>query len=191
MAAVAEALHELHDQSIVLPQLRAVADFEGVEKLRHALNEAMQALRVGVVQEEMVENIKKIALPQVRHQFLAIRPQLLNLPVMSLVEPVYPDVNLVAEFGKVSADFLAHHEIRNVAQAVEDFQAAVDGVVVGDGDQVHATLLGRAIDVQRVGITVPAAEKPQVFRRPRVPRVDVHVGFEKLCRLPFNHAMLY
>jgi len=54
---------------------------------------------------------------------------------------------------------------------VEKFQTPVDGIVVGDGDQVHAAVLGEPVDINWTRVTVPAAQESQVLRVPGMARV--------------------
>ena len=61
---------------------------------------------------------------------------------------------------------------------LSELQPAVDAVVVGDRDQVHAPRLGRLIDGQRIGETVPALQEREVVVVAGMPGVDVEIGPE-------------
>ena len=118
-------------------------------------------------------------------------PELLDLPVLRFIQPVNPDVNGVVELRKVGAYFLAHDEVREVAETVEQLQATLDGIVVCDGDQVHPPALSRRVNVQRLGIAIPRAQEAEMFRPPREPTVAVQVGLVKLIELVLEHEIVY
>ena len=111
--------------------------------------------------------------------------------MLRLAEAIDANVNLVPEFGEVGADLLAQDEVRQVAEAVQEFQSAVDGIVVRNRDQVHSAALGGAIHFEGLRIAVAAAEKAQMLRLTRMPGMDVQIRFEQFCGLPFNHSLLY
>jgi hypothetical protein len=60
---------------------------------------------------------------------------------------LFEKVNSVAEFRKSGAHLFAHAEIRRVAQAVKQLETAIDGIVVGDGHEIHAPALRRPVDI--------------------------------------------
>ena len=62
-----------------------------------------------------------------------------------------------------------------VGIAVQQRQAAVDRVVVGDGHEVHAALLGEAVDLFRPVVGVAGVGDAEVLEG-RVDRVAVEVG---------------
>ena len=171
----------------MLSLLRAVADFKDVEQVRHAFDERVQAEEVCEVVEEMIQNVEDAGLAKLGNKLFAVRAQPLDLAMLSLIEAVDADVDFMVKLGKEGAYFLPDKEVGKIAEAVENFQAAVDGIVVGDRDQIHAAPLRRAIHVERLRIAVPRAEKAQMLCRARVPAMRVQISFVQLVRLPLNH----
>lgn len=111
--------------------------------------------------------------------------------MLRFVQPVNPEVNGVVEFRKSGADFFAGDEIRQVAQAVKQFEAAIEGIVVGYGHEVHSPALRRRVDIEGPGIAIPAAQEAEVLGPPRVKAVTVHIGLQQLVGLSLKHKMLY
>jgi hypothetical protein len=111
--------------------------------------------------------------------------------VLGFVQPVDPEVNRVVELGKRGTDFLTGDEIRPLAQAIEQLEATVEGIVVGDGHQVHSPALGRRVDIQGPGIAIPAAQEAEVLGPPRVKAVAVHISLQQLVGLSLKHKMVY
>ena len=72
--------------------------------------------------------------------------------------------------------FLAHDEIRGVRMRGKKLEAAVDGVVIRERDEIHATRLGPAIDVFRRRIAITALEEPHVAGLRGGTGVHVKVG---------------
>jgi len=132
--ASAAVFEQGQNERVMLPREGAVADFKHVKPLRHELNEFAQAGAVRKVVEEMVQNEEQVTLPQVKDEFRRVCPELLDFAVLGFVQAIDADVDGVAEFRKEGADFLAYDKVVEFAQAVEKVQAAVKGIVVGDGD---------------------------------------------------------
>ena len=64
---------------------------------------------------------------------------------------------------------------------VEKLEAAVDAVVIGDADEIHAARLGDAIDVVRRRIALARAQPVKVTRVARVIRVHVEIGLHDIA----------
>jgi hypothetical protein len=122
---------------------------------------------------------------------VGIGSQALDFTVLRFVQPVNPKVNGVLEFRKRGTDFFAGDKVFELAQAVKQFEATIEGIVVGDGHQVHTPALRRRVDFQGPGIAIPAAQEAEVLGPPRVKGVAVHIGLQQLVCLSLNHKMLY
>lgn len=128
---------------------------------------------------------------EVGNQFPGVRAQPLDFAVLRFVQPVNPEMNGVVEFRESGADFFAGDEILAFAQAVEYFQAPIEGIVVGDGDEVHPPALRRPVDIERPGIAIAAAQEAEVLGPPRVKAVTVHIRLPQPVCFSLNHKMLY
>ena len=71
--------------------------------------------------------------------------------------------------------FLGDEKIAERPRAGEQLQAAVNGVVVGESDQVHASGQRPLVDLRRIGVAVPCCQG-RYRAQTRVPRVDMQVG---------------
>ncbi len=69
--------------------------------------------------------------------------------------------------------FLADDHIVALRVSGEQLQRAIDRIVIGDGDEIHAARLRDAVDILRRGVAVAAAEKGQ--RAADAGRMGVHV----------------
>jgi len=190
-AGAAQAFQQGGNKAIVFVLLRAVPDFEHIEEFGHALREGTHPGRVREVMEKVVEREEEIRPAQVGHKFFAIGAQALDFAVLSFTQPINADVDRVVKLGKAGAHLLTHDEIGKLPTSVENFQAAVDRIMIREGDQVHSTALEGVVDIQRLGIAIPAAQEAEVFCPPRVEAVAVQVGFIELVKLSLNHEMLY
>jgi hypothetical protein len=74
---------------------------------------------------------------------------------------------------------------------VKQLETAIDGIMVGDRQQIHAPAFRRPVDVEGPGIAIPAAQEAEVLGPPRVKAVAVHVGLQQLVWLSLNYTMLY
>jgi len=141
--------------------------------------------------EEVVQSKQKVLFAEVGNQFLRIGAQALDFTVLRFVQPINSEVNRVAELGKGGADFFAGDEVLKFAQAFKEFEAAIEGIVVGDGDEVHAPALRRQIDIEGPRIAITAAQEAEMLGPPRVEGVAVHIRFQQLVSLSLSHKMLY
>jgi len=180
LRAPAITLEDFKDEGIVLALHRPVSNFEYVKQLGHALDEIAGARKIGEFVEKMVEDKEEARLTQIAHEFLAVRAQRLDFTVLGFAQPVDSNMNLVPKFRKEGGDFFSHNEIGEVAEAMEHFQAPVDRIVIGDRHQIHTPLFRLAVNVQRSGVTVARAQKPQMLYRTRVTGVAVQVGLIEL-----------
>jgi hypothetical protein len=141
--------------------------------------------------EEVVEREQKILLAKVGNEFLDVEAKTLDFAVLRFVQPVNPEVHGVVELPKSGVDLFAGDEIVAGAQAFKQFEAAIDRIVVSNGDEVHPAALGRPVDIEGAGIAIPAAQKAEVLGPPRVKGVAVHVRLQQLVFLSLKDKMLY
>ena len=90
-------------------------------------------------------------------------------------KPPYQDVHLALIVGKICCHLLA----KNHSGQVRNLQAAGDGVVIGDGYEVHADVAQTIIQLKRVRITgrkFKAAEHPVGSAR-AVTGMNMQIGF--------------
>ncbi len=91
---------------------------------------------------------------QVVHQVVDVFAQAGDVGVVRLGQVPGQHVDLAAVFGEIGGDFLADEGVVQVG----DFKAARQGVVVGDGDQVHAPAAGDVVQRLGVGVAFRAAQ---------------------------------
>src|SRR5262249_53312063 len=102
-------------------------------------------------------------------------------------DPVAEDMNRLGLAGEAGGQLLGDEAVVTVRQ----LQAAVDRVVVGDRDEVHAAPLGELVDLLRGGRALGQAERsldPEP-RELRSGRMAVHVYSGSHRRLPARVAL--
>ncbi len=78
--------------------------------------------------------------------------------------------------GNQAFDLFADEEVVRVGMAVEKLEAAVDAVVIGQGDDVHAPRFRDAIDGLGLRVAVARAQESHVAGVAGMVGVDVQVG---------------
>ena len=86
--------------------------------------------------------------------------------MLRFVQPVNPEVNGVVELRKSGADLFPGDEVIARAEAFKQFESAIDGIMVGNGDEIHPPALGRRVDIEGPGIAIPAAQEAEVLGPP-------------------------
>ncbi len=107
--------------------------------------------------EGMGQRMANFRLIQIRDQFKDILATLLNVQVLGLGDVISQNMHFAAILGKTGGDFLADEGIRKVG----DLQAALQGVVVRDGDQAHPLIPQRVVNVPWFGVAFRTADLPQ------------------------------
>jgi hypothetical protein len=84
-------------------------------------------------------------------------------------------MNLAGILRKISGDLLAKESVGEVA----NFQTTVDGVVVGDRDEIHFALEQLSMQLARVGIRIRKIKPPEepFFRTRAETGVNVKITF--------------
>ncbi len=167
------------------------AEDEGGGVAEEAVAQAVEALEVAEEEDELLEvrggefvveamervrdGVGELLLREVGLEVEDVFAQALELGVLRLAQAPDEDVDGAAVFGEVGGDLLAEED----AGAIGDLEAAVDGVVVGEGDEIHAARPERIVEVAGLGVAggkAGAAEEP--FRRARaVAGVEMEIGF--------------
>jgi hypothetical protein len=155
VAVAVEALEMAEEEDELLDVRPGEAFVEAVEWVRDGVDD----LRGGEVTLEVED----------------VLAQGVDFAVLQLGDAPDEDVGLAAIFRKTGADLFADED----AGEVGDFEAALDAVVIGDGDQVHAAIA--QLLVKRAGFRTAireadAAEEP-LGRPAAVAGVKMEVGF--------------
>ena len=126
----------------------------------------------------MVQREEDVGLAQPRGDVEDVPPQRLHVAVQRLGHAVDAEVHLDAGVGQPARHLLADDDVGSAGTRDEQLERAVDRVVIGDGDEIHAARLGDAVDVLGRRVAVAAAEKRQRAADLRVAGVDVEIGAE-------------
>ena len=133
-------------QLVVRPQHRAVAGFERrdlVEQRQVVVERNLAAVEV----QQVVEREEHVGLAQAGGDVEHVAAERLQVAVQRLGHAVDTEVDLEVRARKPARHLLAHDEVRAVGMGGQELEAAVDGVVIGDRDQIHAARLGDAVDL--------------------------------------------
>ena len=76
--------------------------------------------------------------------------------------PVHAEMDLKAAVRQPARHLFADDDVARVRHPLEQRERAVDRVVIGDRDEVHAARLGRRVDRLRPGIAIARAEEGDV-----------------------------
>ena len=134
--------------------------------------------------ELLVELIKRVR--NRMHQFFPgevglqiedIFPQSGDFAVLCLGQIPHQNVHPAAVCGKIGGDLLAQKD----AGQVGDFQRAIDGVVVGERDDIHAALAQQIVKRTGLRVAVGEIESPEqpIGRAVAEAGVQVEVGLHR------------
>jgi hypothetical protein len=114
-----------------------------------------------------------------------VPPEWLNLTVYALVEPIRanmsPERN-ARNSRKPAFNLFADEEIVSRGMTVQELEAPVDAVVIGDRDHVHASRFRHAVHRLRFGVAVASVQEPEMTGEPRVIRVQMQVRPHEVLR---------
>ena len=82
---------------------------------------------------------------QVGHSLMDVAAERLELAMDGLSQPVDAEMHDEIGVGPPAGHFLAHQEVGGVSVPVEELEATVDAVVIGDRDEIHAARTCHAI----------------------------------------------
>src|SRR5580704_11968085 len=94
----------------------------------------------------VIERVQDSLSAQIRSSLEDAAPQRLDFTVDFLIDAVRPDVHLERTGGEVAFDLLADEEIAGFGMPLEEFKAAVDAVMIGDGHEIHPPRFRGGID---------------------------------------------
>ena len=153
MGAV-ESLEALEEHQQLLDVLEAQPAVDAEQRMRHRVRDAM-----------VVEVVA---------QLVDVVAQALDVAVLPFVDAEHQAVDRAAVLGKAHRDLAGEEGARQV----RDLERAVDGVVIGEGDQRHVALATAAVDHQRIGVALGRADPlEQPLGRPiGEAAVNVQVG---------------
>ena len=124
--------------------------------------------------ERVGHRVRDVVLLEPGRQLVNVAPQRLNLRVLRLGDTPGEQVNLHIILGEKGRDFLADERPR----LARDLEAALNRVVVGEGDKIKPSLTQLAVERFRIGTTRGKIDLPQqpVARPGAVPRVEMEIG---------------
>ena len=170
---------------VVRRQHRAVARLDGRRRVDQQLEVALERQLALVEVERVVEREEDAGRAQVGGDLEGVAAQRLQLAMRDLGHPPRAEVDLDAPVGPGRAvdrqparHLFAQDHVAPVGRPAQQLEPAVDAVVIGDGDQVHAARLGRLVDGQRIGKAVPALEEREIVVVAGMPGMDVEIGPE-------------
>ena len=128
----------------------AVLDFNGGEVVVKPV-EVLELAEPGHTGEDMIDAEEKPFLGEVHQKRHEIGAPLQKLNVLPFADVVDADVHLGAA-GHPAGQLFADEEIRMAAQ----FFGALDRVMIGKREQIHAPALQHAVDFFRIAVTFSA-----------------------------------
>ena len=112
---------------------------------------------------------------QVLVQVVDVSSAALDLGMLFLVDPEDVDVDALPRLGKPRFHLFRDEEIVRVGVGVQEGEAAVDRVVVGNRHEIHAALFGDPVNLFRPVVRVPRVGDAEVLEC-RMNRMAVQVG---------------
>ena len=157
---VGQSFHDLGGQgrqylleALALPVVPGPVHFKVLEQ-QEELFEMVHGEPVVDAVEGVGQDVKDPLFMKVSRQIEDVLPHLLDLPVMGLGDVVDQHMDLATRVREIRGNLLADKRPRQVG----DFQRPVDGVVVGDGRQVHGPLFGDVVNLSRLCKTFRASQ---------------------------------
>ena len=107
--------------------------------------------------KQVIQREEDAGLAQRRRHLEDVAPQRLDARVQRLGHAVDAEVHLDRRVGEPAGHFFGHEEVVGAGMAVQELEAPVDAVVIGDGDEIHAARFGDAVDVLGPRIAIAAS----------------------------------
>jgi hypothetical protein len=101
---------------------------------------------------------------------------MLHVAVQRFRHLVRRDVYLDITVWKPTRDLLADNHIIGIRTLLEQLEATIDGVVIGDADEIHATLASHAVDIGRPRVAIAGTKEGQRTALPGVAGMDVEIS---------------
>jgi hypothetical protein len=112
-------------------------------------------------EKRMGDGMNDVLPVEISRQLVDVAAQFLEFLVMRFIDPIGKNVDFALILREKGGDFLADESIGQVG----DLESAGDLVVIGDCDEVHASLFGAIINLLRRRVAFSAiqdAQKPVV-----------------------------
>ena len=140
---------QLGHELVVFGEHRAISRLESGRQRQRPANVGLDRHLIVEQHEQMVHHEKDPLTAEIRRRVENVVPKPLSLAVQRLgyAEGAKMDPQ-TRHIGHEARDLFAGNEIRRVRVPIEKLEAAIDAVVIGDADQIHATRFGHAIDVE-------------------------------------------
>ena len=168
--AVEHKLRDLAEKRVA----QAVDSLESLEEQQQFLEVGDAKFFVHLV-KRMCNGMGDVVLRQVFLQVVDILAQALDFAVLRLVDSPHEQMHLAAVLGEIGRHLLADE----CARLVRDFEATLDAVVVGDGDEIHPARAKQVVEFPGLGIAVGKIEPARDPFRGAVAEagMDVEVNF--------------
>jgi hypothetical protein len=152
--AAEQGLEQIGEEGVA----EAVEALEVTEEEKEALDVAAGEFLIEPI-EGMGDGVGEVLGGEIFLKVVDVLAEAGDVAMLRLCETPDEEVDLAAVLGKPGGDLLRDED----AGEIGDVQAAVDAVVIGDGDEVHAALAQEGVELAGVGVAVghvEAAQKP-------------------------------
>ncbi len=163
LSLLAQKGQDFANHLVVLGLHGAILNLDHAEQMGHRMEIFAQATVVAKIVEKMVQREEDPILSQIGDHLRGVAGQVLEGAVLGLSDSIDGDVDRIAEFRNKRRNFFADDKIGQVAHLIQKLPATINGIVVGDGDEVHPSALGSEIDVARARIAIARADEPHVL----------------------------
>jgi hypothetical protein len=150
--AAEEGPEELAEEGVA----EAVEALEMTEEEEEALDMAAGELLIEPV-EGMCDGVGEVLGGEIFLEIVDILAEAEDIAVLGFREAPDEEVDLAMILGEPGGDLLGDED----AGEIGDLEAAVDAVVIGDGDEVHAALAKEGVELAWIGVTIGNVEPAQ------------------------------
>jgi hypothetical protein len=166
---------------------RAVDQLQVAEHEERALEVAARQPAIHL-RQRVTKEMRNILRVQIPDQLVDILAQSLDLAVLRLVDVEHDRMQNAAVLGEARRHLFADEGVGGERAQLE---GAVDGVVVGDGDQRHSPSSGGLVDLLRGGVAFGRRSGPQEIAVRAIGGSGVHVKIDPiLAAVGFVHDLL-
>ena len=114
----------------------------------------MQRQLVTVEVQQMIERKEHARLTQPCGHVEDVATQVLHVAVQRFRHLVRGDVHFDITIWEPARDLLADDHIIRIRTLLEQLETTIDGVVIGDADEIHAARAGHAVDISRPRVAI-------------------------------------
>jgi hypothetical protein len=140
-------------QLVVRRHHRAVPHLER-RHFVHQCQVSMQRQLVTIEVQQMIERKEHSCLTQPCGHVEDVATQMLHVAMQRFRHLVRSDVYLDITIWKPARDLLADNHIIRIRTPLEQLEATIDGVVIGDADEIHPALASHAVDIDRPRVAI-------------------------------------